>query len=291
MRTRDRAAWTATSPSATTDRAAVRRLRRASRPLRLWRHLRARAPDRRRAAAFAATCWRWCASWRRPSCAIPAATSSPATIGRTASARSSSGRGGSISPGCRPRRTRSAPTSSSTGASAAGIEPMLAVNLGTRGADAARNLVEYCNHPGGTALSDLRRSHGWEAPHDVRFWCLGNEMDGPWQMERKTPTEYGRDRRRGGEDDALDRSDDRARRLRLVRRARCRPSASGRTSCSSTRFDHVEYISLHTYLNNYADDTAGLPRQPRPHGQLHRGGGGDRRRRRRPAALARSGSC
>ena len=69
----------------------------------------------------------------------------------------------------------------------AGVEPMLAVNLGTRGADAARKLVEYCNHPGGTALSDLRRAHGREQPHGVRFWCLGNEMDGPWQMGAKTP--------------------------------------------------------------------------------------------------------
>ena len=76
---------------------------------------------------------------------------------------------------------------------AAGIEPMLAVNLGTRGADEARaHCLEYCNHPGGTALSDLRRSHGWEKPHNVKFWCLGNEMDGPWQMETKTATEYGR---------------------------------------------------------------------------------------------------
>ncbi|HEX6114829.1 MAG TPA: hypothetical protein VFZ10_21215, partial [Geminicoccaceae bacterium] len=62
----------------------------------------------------------------------------------------------------------------------AGIEPMLAVNLGTRGPDAARQLVEYCNHPRGTTLSDLRREHGWEEPHGVKFWCLGNEMDGPW---------------------------------------------------------------------------------------------------------------
>jgi alpha-L-arabinofuranosidase len=69
---------------------------------------------------------------------------------------------------------------------AADIEPMLAVNLGTRGSDAARALVEYCNNPGGTAPSDLRRAHGWERPHGVRFWCLGNEMDGPWQMEAKT---------------------------------------------------------------------------------------------------------
>jgi len=69
---------------------------------------------------------------------------------------------------------------------------MLAVNLGTRGGDAARNLLEYCNHPAGTAWSDLRRTHGWEQPHSVNFWCLGNEMDGPWQMEAKTATEYGR---------------------------------------------------------------------------------------------------
>src|SRR6185369_4707835 len=69
---------------------------------------------------------------------------------------------------------------------------MLAVNLGTRGGDAARRYLEYCNHPGGTALSELRRAHGWPAPHGVKLWCLGNEMDGPWQMEAKTATEYGR---------------------------------------------------------------------------------------------------
>jgi alpha-N-arabinofuranosidase len=75
---------------------------------------------------------------------------------------------------------------------AAEVEPMFAVNLGTRNADAARNMLEYCNHPGGTAWSDLRKAHGWEKPHDIKFWCLGNEMDGPWQMEMKTATEYGR---------------------------------------------------------------------------------------------------
>ena len=72
------------------------------------------------------------------------------------------------------------------------LEPMLAVNLGTRGPDGARRLVEYCNFPGGTKFSDLRRAHGWEEPHGVKFWCLGNEMDGPWQMGSKTATEYGR---------------------------------------------------------------------------------------------------
>ena len=72
------------------------------------------------------------------------------------------------------------------------LTPMFGVNLGTRGPDEARHYLEYCNHPGGTALSDLRRSHGVEEAHAIKFWCLGNEMDGPWQICRKTPDEYGR---------------------------------------------------------------------------------------------------
>ena len=144
---------------------------------------------------------------------------------------------------------------------AARIEPMLAVNLGTRGPDAARNLVEYCNHPGGTALSDLRRAHGWEKPHDVKFWCLGNEMDGPWQMERKTAQEYGRV------------ATEAAKMMRWVdptlELAAC--GSSGRNmptfgawedSVLEHCFDHVDYISLHTYLNNYAGDTEAFLASP-----------------------------
>jgi alpha-N-arabinofuranosidase len=72
------------------------------------------------------------------------------------------------------------------------VETMLAVNLGTRGVQEAIDLLEYANHPGGTQLSDLRREHGAQEPFDIRIWCLGNEMDGPWQTGHKTPTEYGR---------------------------------------------------------------------------------------------------
>lgn len=75
---------------------------------------------------------------------------------------------------------------------AAGTRPMMAVNLGTRGVQEAVDLLEYCNHPGGTALSDLRIRNGSRTPHDVRLWCLGNEMDGPWQTGHKTASEYGR---------------------------------------------------------------------------------------------------
>ena len=72
-----------------------------------------------------------------------------------------------------------------------GLEPMLAVNLGTAGVREAAALVEYCNLRAGTAWSDLRRSHGTTEPHDVRLWCLGNEMDGPWQLGHKPAEEYG----------------------------------------------------------------------------------------------------
>ncbi|OSC63328.1 alpha-N-arabinofuranosidase [Streptomyces sp. 4F] len=71
-------------------------------------------------------------------------------------------------------------------------EPMMAVNLGTRGVAEALELQEYANHPSGTALSDLRAEHGDKDPFGIRLWCLGNEMDGPWQTGHKTAEEYGR---------------------------------------------------------------------------------------------------
>lgn len=74
----------------------------------------------------------------------------------------------------------------------ANTEVMMVVNLGTRGIEAARNLLEYCNHPSGSYWSDLRVSHGYPKPHKIKTWCLGNEMDGPWQLGHKTAEEYGR---------------------------------------------------------------------------------------------------
>src|SRR5690242_15045321 len=70
-----------------------------------------------------------------------------------------------------------------------GIEPMMALNLGTRGLAEAIELVEYCNAETGIELSDRRAKNGRSEPWDVRVWCLGNEMDGPWQMGAKTPEE------------------------------------------------------------------------------------------------------
>ena len=74
----------------------------------------------------------------------------------------------------------------------AGVEIMQAVNLGTRGIDAAAALLEYSNHAGRTARADERRANGRETPFGITLWCLGNEMDGPWQIGHKTADEYGR---------------------------------------------------------------------------------------------------
>ncbi|WP_214414633.1 arabinosylfuranosidase ArfA [Sphaerisporangium fuscum] len=77
-------------------------------------------------------------------------------------------------------------------AAKAGVEPMMAVNLGTRGIQEALDLLEYCNIPSGTRLSDMRVKNGAPDPYGIRMWCLGNEMDGPWQTGHKTAREYGR---------------------------------------------------------------------------------------------------
>jgi len=73
-----------------------------------------------------------------------------------------------------------------------GAEPLLGFNLGTGTPEMATAYVEYCNFARGTKWSDLRRSHGFEEPHNVRYWCMGNEMDGPWQIGHMPAREYGR---------------------------------------------------------------------------------------------------
>ncbi|MGI4802615.1 MAG: alpha-N-arabinofuranosidase [Janthinobacterium lividum] len=143
----------------------------------------------------------------------------------------------------------------------ADIEPMMAVNLGTRGPDEAGRFIEYCNHPSGTALSNLRRKHGWEQPHGIKFWCLGNEMDGPWQTCAKTAHEYGRI------------AVEAAKIMRWVdpsiELAACGSSGRNMSTFGTWEdtvlehtFNEVEWISLHTYLNNYADDTAAFLASP-----------------------------
>ena len=134
-------------------------------------------------------------------------------------------------------------------------EIMMAVNLGTRGVDDAKNLLEYCNLPKGTYYSDLRRSHGVEQPHDIKLWCLGNEMDGPWEIGRKTPYEYGRLAAETG-------------RVMKMMCPEIELVACGSSLWTMPTFgvwesdvlkecyDVVDYISMHQYYDNYDNDTA-----------------------------------
>src|SRR5580700_4703920 len=72
-----------------------------------------------------------------------------------------------------------------------GTEPLMGLNFGTGSAEDAAALVEYCNVTGGTRWSELRRAHGYESPHSVKYWCVGNEMDGPWQIGHMPAQQYG----------------------------------------------------------------------------------------------------
>lgn len=132
---------------------------------------------------------------------------------------------------------------------------MMAVNLGTRGIADACNFLEYCNHPGGSKYSDMRISHGYEKPHDIKLWCLGNEMDGPWQVGQKTMEEYGRIAAETAKAMKLiDPS------IELVVCGSSFKEMPTFPSWEATVLDHtydlVDYISLHQYYGNPADDSA-----------------------------------
>ncbi|MGF7030061.1 alpha-N-arabinofuranosidase [Paenibacillus mucilaginosus] len=135
----------------------------------------------------------------------------------------------------------------------AGTEINMAVNLGTRGPEEARQLLEYCNHPGGSYFSDLRISHGYKTPHNIKTWCLGNEMDGPWQMGSKTAAEYGRIAAETGRMMKMYDSS-----LELVA---CGSSNRGMPTFAEWEatvldlsYEHVDFISLHTYYGNKEND-------------------------------------
>lgn len=135
----------------------------------------------------------------------------------------------------------------------AGAEVNMTVNLGTRGIDAARALVEYCNHPGGSSWSDLRRSHGVEEPHGFRTWCLGNEMDGPWQMGHTTADAYGR---LAAQTAAAMKWVDPGIELVVAgsSNARMPTYPQWEETVLEHTYEHVDYISLHTYYGNPDDD-------------------------------------
>jgi len=133
-------------------------------------------------------------------------------------------------------------------------EVMMAVNLGSRGIDAARNLVEYCNHPSGTYYSDLRRSHGYAEPHKIKVWCLGNEMDGPWQIGAKTAYEYGRAAQEAAK--VMKWVDPTIELVVCGSSSSAMPTfAEWEAQVLDLTYEHVDYLSLHTYYGNRDNDT------------------------------------
>ncbi|GAA4166560.1 alpha-N-arabinofuranosidase [Gryllotalpicola daejeonensis] len=132
-------------------------------------------------------------------------------------------------------------------------ELMLAVNLGTRGILEALDLLEYANHPSGTALSDLRIANGSPEPHNVRMWCLGNEMDGNWQTGFMSADDYGKLAARTAQAMKTAQPD-----LELVV---CGSSGSGmphfgdweRTVLEHS-YEFVDYVSCHAYYQEYNGD-------------------------------------
>jgi alpha-L-arabinofuranosidase len=139
---------------------------------------------------------------------------------------------------------------------AAGTEPLLAVNLGTGTPEEAAALVEYCNVEKGTRWSDLRRKHGIAEPHRVQHWCLGNEMDGPWQIGHMPAAEYGL------------KAADAGRQMRYVDRnltlVACGSSGPGMSTylewdraVLEQCYPYVDAISLHRYFTNEGAETGG----------------------------------
>jgi alpha-L-arabinofuranosidase len=132
---------------------------------------------------------------------------------------------------------------------AVGTEPLMGLNLGTGTPEQAAALVEYCNVDKGTRWSDLRRKHGIGEAYKVQRWCLGNEMDGPWQIGHMSATEYGM------------KAADAARQMRYVDRSlklvACGSSGPGMPTylewdreVLEQCYEYVDGISLHRYFDN-----------------------------------------
>jgi alpha-N-arabinofuranosidase len=133
--------------------------------------------------------------------------------------------------------------------------PMLGVNLGTGTIADAAALVEYCNAPAGTRYADMRVAHGYREPHNVKYWCVGNEMDGPWQIGHLEADEYARKAREA------------AKVMRWqdpnVRLIVCGSSNTDMPTYPEwdrivleTCWEHADYLSLHYYATNYEGDTS-----------------------------------
>ncbi len=139
-------------------------------------------------------------------------------------------------------------------AKSVGSEVMMAVNLGTRGADEARQLVEYCNASTPTYYANQRRKNGQEEPFGIKLWCLGNEMDGDWQIGHKTAREYARVAHEAAK---LMKLTDENIELVACGSSNYYMPTFGEWEETVLRecYDCIDYLSLHSYYGNQDDDT------------------------------------
>ncbi|MBO4836329.1 MAG: alpha-N-arabinofuranosidase [Clostridia bacterium] len=136
----------------------------------------------------------------------------------------------------------------------AGSSVMYSVNLGTRGPADAQHIVEYANHRSGSAWSDLRIRNGAKDPFDIRLWCLGNEMDGPWQMGSKTAYEYGRVANEAAK--MMKWTDDTIETVVCGSSGFMMPTfGEWEYTVLNECYDNVDYVSLHRYYGNPHNDT------------------------------------
>ena len=134
------------------------------------------------------------------------------------------------------------------------VEPMMGVNMGTGTIQSAADLVEYCNAPSGTYWADLRAAHGHPDPYDVKIWCVGNEMDGPWQIGHLDMHEYAK------------------KALEAAKMMKWQDPSIQTILCGSSNnrmptypewdlvslercWEHVDYHSIHYYAGNHDGDT------------------------------------
>ncbi len=131
-------------------------------------------------------------------------------------------------------------------------ELMLAINLGTRGVQEALDLLEYANLPDGTALARRRSANGRADPFAVSMWCLGNEMDGPWQLGHRSADDYGKIAAQTAR--AMRAFDPTLELVACGSSARSMPTFGEWERVVLTHtYDEVDYISCHAYYHDRGD--------------------------------------
>lgn len=135
---------------------------------------------------------------------------------------------------------------------ATGAEPYICVNLGTGSLDEARNWVEYCNAKPGLYYSDLRAKNGHPEPYNVKYWGLGNEMDGEWQMGHKNAEDYSKFALEAAK--LMKWSDDSIKLIASGSSNYVRDWADWNRTVLEKLHNYIDYIALHHYSSNHDQD-------------------------------------